>query len=667
MKKWQKSSDIQLWLISSNFLSLVSLITWSCFIVPRTAQAQIIQDGTTSETIITDDCQTTCTITGGVNTGNNLFHSFSQFNVSTGETVLFADPNVSNIFTRVTGKSISQIFGTLGVSGGNANLILLNPNGIIFGANARLDLKGSFVATTADSIQFGNQGFLSSSPPENENLSLLTINPSAFLFNQINPTQPNNAITLQSGALLSVPNQESIVLLGGNSLSSANATEGILIDSATLQAPGGQIELGAVGEAETIGLDNNFQLSFPDNIVLANISLTNGAVISTSGEGGGNIQVKGNKVTLTEDSTILADTLGNLDGIGITIEAEKLIIQGDSFLSTSTFGSGAGGNLTINTTESIELIGNGFDRFQYTFITGGLLGTLSPFDRVSGLFASTTGVGSAGNIILDTKNLTIQNGAAIFTPTFGENAGGNIMVNTSELVELRSSGLLTSATLGTTGKAGDITINTGKLMLQDGAVVLTSTFGEGNGGDLVVNASESVQLRRTQPGTMIPTGLFTNTVFGTGEAGNIQINTGKLTVLDGAQVSTASGAMTRRGLIPFGGQGGNVVVNADESVEVSGISVDGLFFSRLITDTRSTEAGGNLTINTRKLMVSNQAIISSATLGEGKGGNLTIRASESVKIIGMGFDSSQETILTALTDIVNVLDVNGSLFTGTCW
>jgi filamentous hemagglutinin family protein len=104
-------------------------------------------------------------IEGGALRETNLFHSFSEFNVNNGQRVYFANPTgIENIFTRVTGNNISNILGTLGVNG-NANLFLLNPNGIIFGPNARLDINGSFLATTANSFQFpGGVEFSATNP-----------------------------------------------------------------------------------------------------------------------------------------------------------------------------------------------------------------------------------------------------------------------------------------------------------------------------------------------------------------------------------------------------------------------------------------------------------------------------------------------------------------------
>jgi filamentous hemagglutinin family protein len=112
-------------------------------------------------------------ITGGAIRGANLFHSFQQFNVDAGRGVYFANPsNITNIFSRVTGSNVSNIFGKLGVLG-NANLFLLNPNGIVFGPNATLDLSGSFLATTANSIKFRDGREFSASNPESA--PLLTV------------------------------------------------------------------------------------------------------------------------------------------------------------------------------------------------------------------------------------------------------------------------------------------------------------------------------------------------------------------------------------------------------------------------------------------------------------------------------------------------------------
>jgi filamentous hemagglutinin family protein len=119
------------------------------------ALAQIIPDTTlgNQNSTVTPISPTIDQINGGATRGANLFHSFREFNVDDGRSALFTNPvGIQNILTRVTGTNPSNILGTLGVTGGNANLFLINPNGIIFGENASLNVGGSFVATTANAL-----------------------------------------------------------------------------------------------------------------------------------------------------------------------------------------------------------------------------------------------------------------------------------------------------------------------------------------------------------------------------------------------------------------------------------------------------------------------------------------------------------------------------------
>jgi filamentous hemagglutinin family protein len=275
-------------------------------------------------------------IDGGAIRGANLFHSFTQFNVGDRQRVYFANPvAIENILTRVTGTNASNILGTLGVTGGNANLFLINPNGILFGPNARLSLNGSFIATTANAIQFGNQGFFSASAPEAP--SLLSVNPSAFFFNQI-VTQP---ITNQ--ARLQVPKSRSLLLVGGD----------VAIDGGRLNAPDGRVELGGLAGAGTVALNvdgNNLSLSFPDSVARSDLSLTNGAKVDVSGEGGGFIQVQGSAVTVADASEILAETEGSQNGKGIFIQASQLVVRDGSQISASGLegSQGDSGGITVN-------------------------------------------------------------------------------------------------------------------------------------------------------------------------------------------------------------------------------------------------------------------------------------------------------------------------------
>lgn len=206
-------------------------------------------------------------IDGGATRGSNLFHSFERFSIPTGGEAFFNNAlDIQNIISRVTGASISNIDGLLRANGA-ANLFLLNPNGIIFGPNATLNIGGSFVATTANAIGFGNQGFFSASAPDIP--SLLTVNPDAFFFNQveageitINSRRDRTDIGFDTDYRLygqelaqveglKVPDGQSLLLLGGN----------IRLNGGTLQAPGGRVELGGVSGRGTVGLNDDGSMS----------------------------------------------------------------------------------------------------------------------------------------------------------------------------------------------------------------------------------------------------------------------------------------------------------------------------------------------------------------------------------------------------------------------
>ncbi|WP_454062270.1 two-partner secretion domain-containing protein [Candidatus Nitrospira salsa] len=97
-------------------------------------------------------------IEAGTVRGQNQFHSFSQFDLGTGQIASFNGPaTIVNILSRVTGGVPSSIDGTLRSSIEGTNMFFLNPAGVIFGAEAKLDLTGSFHVSTADFLRFEDE------------------------------------------------------------------------------------------------------------------------------------------------------------------------------------------------------------------------------------------------------------------------------------------------------------------------------------------------------------------------------------------------------------------------------------------------------------------------------------------------------------------------------
>jgi filamentous hemagglutinin family protein len=181
-------------------------------------------------------------ITGGTQAGANLFHSFQQFSLNQGQIANFlSQPNIQNILSRVVGGDPSVINGLIQVTGGNSNLYIMNPAGIIFGANASLNVPAAFTATTASGIQVGN-GWFGINTSVND-LKHLTGNPNAFAFTNSATTIPT---TGQTGVIL---NQGNLTATQGQSITLVG---GIVINTGTISTPNGKINIVAVPDGKYV-------------------------------------------------------------------------------------------------------------------------------------------------------------------------------------------------------------------------------------------------------------------------------------------------------------------------------------------------------------------------------------------------------------------------------
>jgi len=639
------------------------------YLISTPLAAQITPDGTLDTTVNTTDGVTE--ITGGTEANSNLFHSFQDFSIEAGNTAFFNNGvEIDNIIGRVTGNNISDINGLIRANG-NANLILLNPNGISFGGNASLDIGGSFLGSTADRVIFEDGTILNTD---------LTVQPLLTVTTPVGLQLGQNAGEIEvSGLENSTAN---LAINPGNTF--ALVGNGITFNGGVVTAESGRIDLGSVaqGEVSITEIDAGWQLGyegvtqFADVRLLAGASLFNPNLIANST---GGIQVQGNNVVL-ERSQIVAQTLATAPGGDVVINAaESLSLTGvtannlaasqisndvvteasgqggainiatprldiapRSFIGSTTFGMGDAGDINIAATD-INLTGAGFLEFQQQYQSNALNGTLQAGDRNTGIFAGTATTGAAGDIKIETNSLSLQEGAIIFNPVFTAGIGGDIDITAIDTV-INASALEIGGGVGSIASAsvGDINLVTERLQVSDGANIINLTFGEVAGGNINITAADAIDLRNSPLESIVSTGILTNSTLGSGQGGDINIQANTITI-DNAGILSNSGALLPPDgiLIPVGGSGGNINIQADESIEASGIVVSPVdpevaIGSGISTSTFSAADGGDLTVTTGKLIIRDGASFASTAFGRGNGGELTINATDSILVVRDG-------------------------------
>ncbi len=608
-------------------------------------------------------------IDGGAVRGSNLFHSFSQFNIDDGQRAYFSNPvGVQNILTRVTGTSASNILGTLGVDGA-ANLFLINPNGILFGQNASLDVRGSFVGTTANGVKFGSQGVFDAS--DKQAPALLTINPSALLFNQIN----SGAITTNQTILPMRPGKN-LALVGGN----------IQFNEGALVTQNGRIEITAVGsvksennvDSKTIELNTDGSLNASANILTGNISLIGAQVYVFAGDGGsitmnaGNFDISGNSyitsgigdgqprasqtgditlnatdsISIREGSRIENSVFENHSGSSsdIKITTGSLLLTDNARLRANVFGQGNAGNIIINAREQVSL------------------------DKNAAIFANVreTGKGNGGNIIINANSFSATNDAELSASTYGKGNTGDILLSARNISLSNNASVLNRVQQTGIGLGGNIRINTETLSFTNEASIQTFSFGLGSPGDVIIDASNQLSL---------DTNASISTLVTDDSGGSIRIETGLLSVVD-SEISTYTFGKGKAGDITIGASkradinGKNSDIISQASTEASGstgniiISTPSLFINQdaSINNLAVDSSAGNIQIDTGLLSVTNGSNISTYTFGKGEAGNIEIGANNSININGKNSQIIAQVSASASGNGGNIVIFTPSLF-----
>ncbi|MEM9004015.1 MAG: filamentous hemagglutinin N-terminal domain-containing protein [Cyanobacteria bacterium P01_F01_bin.86] len=634
---------------------------------PAWAQTLEIDNTTPTQVNGSNECSGNCTVTGGAIAGDNLFHSFRHFGVDTNAMVTFKDPGVQNIITRVTGSGTSVIDGLLRVAGGNANLFLFNPNGITFGDGASLQLGGSFIASTANGVQFEDGAFtLTDNSATNSLLAVnvplglqvgsnagdITVNGMGNnLF--INPNL--SVVDFLSIPDLAVKPNQTLALVGGN----------VVLDGAILAAPSGRVEIGGLSSG-FVGLTpvpDGFRLDYDSIDSFADVTLQNAAAVNVNGSSAGSVQLQGQQISLSEGSVVLANTSGNgrgglvqvnAESLGLTgassfvpsfipsevasfvvmpsgifasvgadasgsgsqidINVNQLTLEAGAQIAASTFGSGDAGTLTV-TAERLTAAGG------RPFGPSGLFTTVAPGPDGGPMGAST---GNGGNLTIATEVLSLRNGGQISAGTFGFGAAGNLTVRANQIDVLGSFGtpgaggpssLRSASERPWAGFGGTITVETNRLLVADGGQVVTGTLSPSPAGDLVVRASEQIDLRGGD--AFGRSGLFASALLGPGSGGNITVETGELNLQDGATINVSNEPSTPGSTLPSGaGPAGNLAVTAQNIV----LDNDSSFTSNTVDGDRA-----NITVNATTLTLQDSRITTNAT-GTATGGNIDLEA-----------------------------------------
>ncbi|MTJ54324.1 CHAT domain-containing protein [Anabaena sp. UHCC 0253] len=590
--------------------------------------------------------------------GVNLFQSFQKFGLNSNEIANFlSNPNIQNILGRIIGGDPSFINGIIQVTGGNSNLFLMNPAGIVFGANARLNVPSDFTATTANSIWLGENKFNAVGSNDYANL---VGTPNAFSFSA---SQPGSIVNFGN---LGVGNGNNLSLLGGTVVSTGN-----------LSAPGGNITVASVPGQNLLRISQPGHLLSLEVEPSSNTSATPATLLDLlTGINGGNangVTVNSNgQVELTGSGlTVNAGDIvaKNVTAQSATLSADKNLILVESQLQTTgdlnllakdtvqvrdsidnPFLAQALDNLYIQGDQNIDILA--LNHLQTPFVSGGNLSLVSggivsgdAHFYSGGRFAIKNLSGGAGNFVSLFDPIIRANGDVLF----GDYTGAALKVEATGSIQ---GGNITITSPDTSGyipiSDPDFTVltTTPALILRAGLTSITpENFPSSNGGASFVSSSLGLPVGSIQVGNI-------DTSNSTGNAGPIILNatgdiiTGSLRAIHayidpgkgGAITLDAGGKISVTGNIAsFSNNGGSPIsltANGDILLNCTSASFCVESFASGLSGVTATENSGNITFVSKNGNIDTNlgsiANINSYTDGNGNAGKITLSAAGTI-------------------------------------
>jgi filamentous hemagglutinin family protein len=587
-------------------------------------------------------------IDGGLQRGQNLFHSFTDFSIPTNGAANFTNPaGNQSIITRVTGNLFSDINGLVNTNG--ANFLLINPHGVVFGTNARLNVGKAFMTSTASGVDFVDPTGRAVTFGVNQagDIPLLTIDPNVA-FNParliMNANIPGSKGIENYGTLETKNPGQYIGLIGGN----------VSFYGGQMIAPGAKVELGGLVKSGTVGFNLDNGVQFPKDVDRGNVSLvargTSPSLIDVRSGGGGSVGIVAKDITVQGTGTrIGSGILAKLGSPSATAGNIKLDATGDVKLadtaaiinSVERESEGKGGEIEIitgnlsvtNAGVSASTLGKG-DAGNIKIIA---TGNISFDESVLQNFVIPGAIGKGGRIEIVTSNLSLTNGSQFNAATLGKGDAGSIKITASGNISFDGikdgfgTTVYSTVETGAEGKGGGIDISTGNLFVTNGAHLESLTSGKGDAGDIKIRATGNVYFDgRTK--RFASEARSTVEPGAVGKAGDIDISSSNLFVTNGALLRTSSKGK---------GDAGNIKIEATGNVSFDGSKYGLTSGASSELEEGAQGKGGGIDINTQNLFVTNGAVLSANSKGKGDAGNIKIKATGNVSFDGgkNGLDS----------------------------
>ena len=572
--------------------------------------------------------------------GQNLFHSFNTFTIEKGMTAHFTGPiTIQRIISRVTGDNISSIEGTIKSSIEGADFFLLNPNGIVFGASAKLDVDGSFYVSTADYLQMtesekfmtgstDTNGLVVSAPQsfgflDQDNASIKFEGAEAIIqkndnersdsFKHINTTYP-----MDNG--LTVSGNSSFCIIGGQ----ISIEKGVRIGlkDRVNQTKKGSIQLISIMSQADVFLNN--MLDYPKDTQFGQITIK-GSILNTSGKSVGGINIVGNAICM-ENSIFYLDNFGAQNALPIRMKANSMSFSQGAKIIANTYEDGNAAPILLTAQSDI--------RFEEGFSS-----IYSFSDKYNLDDKDISGNTSSMSILA--KNLYLYNGSRILSRTHSSGNCSDISIQAVETIKLFSEDKSSHEcsiffdTYGS-GEAGRIHLEAKVIEFLNGAKLSVSTQSTGDGGSIYIKAKDFImsgirydsEVEKDQ-GARIFVRSYDKTTDA-GDSGDLFIHADNFIMADGAQIKAQTYGF---------GNGSNLTIIANENIVLKGL--DGRGFPAMINascDQIKRKSGnkpsGNVTLNAKNIHLKDGAWISTQTEGKGKAGTIDITAIQKLELSG---------------------------------